>query len=167
MVIAATGASAQSVIAPALIPRAASFFDKLPKEQNVSCEVKPIPARLGFSLRFEAGYVARVPMKQYFGKGHSWLILTRVTPQAGQPVYLGRSIKLPDIPKTKGASESGQARVGRTRPEAGNGTVDSSWSFLPPLVRPRRHCRRCAPHSPAHRTVARRPDFSALHQIPG
>jgi hypothetical protein len=112
MLLAAAGASAQSVIAPALIPRAATFFERTPSEQTVSCEVKPIPARLGFSLRFEAGYVARVPMKQYFGKGHSWLILTRITPQGGgQPVYLGRSVKLPDIPKTKSASESGGVYV--------------------------------------------------------
>ena len=41
-------------------------------------------------------------MRQFVGSGHSWIFLTRVTPEQedGQPVYLGTRLNLPDVPKT-------------------------------------------------------------------
>jgi hypothetical protein len=52
------------------------------------------------SFRFQTGYDIRVPMQQYFGPGHGWAILTRVTPQKGNPTWLAARVRLPDVPLT-------------------------------------------------------------------
>ena len=62
---------------------------------------------LNFSFRFQAGYLVRVPMEQYFGPGHRWGIVTRITPEGGSPVYFGNNFRLPDVPKTRNSAEIG------------------------------------------------------------
>ncbi len=93
-------------------PTKTALFEKYlapqPGDKPLRCEVNPFPPRLSFSLRFQTGYVFRVPLKQYFGPGHEWGILTKVTPDAGgSPVYLGTTFRLPNIPKTKVVAEWG------------------------------------------------------------
>ena len=107
VVLICVSACAQSLVEPGKISAAAKYFERRPGEQPLKCEVWPIPPRLGFSFRFQAGYVVRVPMNQYVGPGHSWNLLTRVAPEGGDPVYLANTIKLPSIPKTKVRAELG------------------------------------------------------------
>jgi hypothetical protein len=64
---------------------------------------------LNFGFRFQAGYVARVPMSQYSGSGHRWTLLSGISTADGdhEPVYLAERVILPDIPKTKVVFEVG------------------------------------------------------------
>lgn len=100
-IFVSTAGFGQSVLDSARIPFVAKYFDRQAGERPLRCEVHAIPPRLNFSFRFQAGYVVRVPMKQYFGPKHGLVILARVTPEGRTPVVLGTSLKFPDIPKTK------------------------------------------------------------------
>ena len=98
----------QVLLLPVDIPKVAQFFEARPDDRPLRCEVVPIPPRLNFSFRFQTGYVFRVPMNQYFGPGHRWHILARVTPESGgPPAYLGSELRLPNVPKTNRTAEWG------------------------------------------------------------
>jgi hypothetical protein len=81
------------------------------ERQTLKCEVRPIKPELNFGFRFQAGYVMRVPLNQYLGSGHSWAVIMKITPEAGdrQPVYLGSRVSLPEVPKTNMEAELGGA----------------------------------------------------------
>jgi hypothetical protein len=95
-------AAAQSIVPPAQLTPGMMDFNPA-QSQPLACEVIPIRPMLNFSFRFQGGYVVRVPMSQYPGKGHLWVVLARITPEGGEgkPVYLGSRMRLPEIPPTK------------------------------------------------------------------
>jgi hypothetical protein len=95
-------------------------------EQALRCEVSPIKPLLNFSFRYQAGYVVAVPMNQYFGSGHQWRMLTRITPEGGdrKPVYLGARIPLPPVPKTNAESSVGGGYL------LGVGVYNVRWMML-------------------------------------
>lgn len=106
--IGATSLRPQTLIDPARARGALRYLDPKPGEQTLRCEVTQMRPVLNFSFRFQAGYFVRVPMEQYFGPGHRWGIVTRITPEeGGHPVYFGNNFRLPDVPKTKNAVEVG------------------------------------------------------------
>ena len=74
---------------------------------SLQCEVQPMRPVLNFGFRFQAGSVTRIPMKQYFGPGHEWGLLLRITPEGGQPVYLVERYKLPPVPRTNAIAAIG------------------------------------------------------------
>ena len=78
---------------------------------KLSCEVTPFKPRIDFGFRFQTGYTIRVPMQQYEGEGHGWIVYTRVTPEGGKPSYLLSVQRLPKIPKTKAELETGGSFV--------------------------------------------------------
>jgi hypothetical protein len=101
-------ASAQSIVNPSRLPAALRDFESRPYEQSLDCAVTAIKPSLNFSFRFQAGYTVRVPMNQYFGPRHRWIVVMRVQPESeGQPVYLAAYYRLPDIPKTNMELEVG------------------------------------------------------------
>src|SRR5688500_14357915 len=108
-VLLATGSSrAQTLVDPNRITAALRSFEPKPGEVILKCHVSPIRPVLNFNFRFQSGYMVRVPMNQYTGAGHSWTILTRITPAPdGEPVYMADRLRLPHIPKTKGEFEFG------------------------------------------------------------
>ena len=67
-------------------------------QRPLACEVRPIQPVLNFGLRFQAGYLMRVPLRQFAGPGHRWYVLVRITPQSGEarPVHLLSVVSLPD-----------------------------------------------------------------------
>jgi hypothetical protein len=106
--IAATSLRSQNLIDSSRARRAIRLLEPQPGEKALRCEVTPIRPTLNFGFRFQAGYVIRVPMDQYFGPRHGWAIFTRVTPeQGGRPAYLGTNLRLPNVPKTKNSVEVG------------------------------------------------------------
>jgi hypothetical protein len=106
--IAATGLRAQYLIDPSRARRIVRLLEPQPGEQTLRCDVTEMRPVLNFSFRFQAGYLVRVPMEQYFGPGHRWGVVTRITPEeGGQPVYFGNNFRLPDVPKTKNLVEVG------------------------------------------------------------
>jgi len=100
--LCAGGAWAQTIIDPAKIPDILKRFTIPAGSTPLRCDASYIRPVLNFSFRFQAGYVVRVPMDQYLGPGHTWVVWERITPD-GDPdraVYLGDKFMLPDVPKT-------------------------------------------------------------------
>jgi hypothetical protein len=91
---------AQTLIDPTRLPSSVRELAPQPGDQPLRCEVTPMKPSLDFSFRFQTGYSIGVPMAQYFGPGHGWLIVTRVTPQNGTPVWLAARVRLPEVPLT-------------------------------------------------------------------
>lgn len=111
------------MVDPASIPIAVAKFERQPDELPLRCDVTPIRPTLNFSFRYQAGFVVRVPMNQYFGPGHGWAIVARITPEDGvaKPVYLLTNVTLPNIPKTKVELEVGGGYL------LGEGAYGVSW----------------------------------------
>jgi hypothetical protein len=81
---------------------------------------------LNFGFRFQAGYVARLPLSQYSGAGHKIAILIKITPEGGdrKPVYLLQTLKLPPIQKTNQEGEIGGGYL------LGEGRYTVAWMLL-------------------------------------
>jgi hypothetical protein len=107
LVIGATVCYGQFLVPPSKIAGAMKEFDRSRDEVRLNCQVSVIRPAIDFSFRFHAGYVVRVPVKQYFGAGHGLGVLTRLTPEdtADKPTYLINIVKLPNIPKSKNEME--------------------------------------------------------------
>ncbi len=98
----AAGGWAQTIIDPAKIPEKLKRFALPADAKPLRCDASYLRPLLNYSFRFQAGYIVRVPMEQYQGPGHVWVILERITPE-GDPakaVYLGDKFMLPEVPKT-------------------------------------------------------------------
>ncbi len=91
--------AAQSFVEPARMEGARKAFESASQAPQVQCEFKPIPAALNFSLRFQAGYVVSVPLNQYSGPRHQWVILAKVTPERREARYLILTASLRNIPE--------------------------------------------------------------------
>jgi len=79
----------QVLVGPGRLPSAIKTFEPERGEQTLVCKVDLIPPQLNFSLRFQAGYIARVPANQLLGPGHRLRAFLRVVPEAdAHPVYL-------------------------------------------------------------------------------
>jgi hypothetical protein len=91
--MAAMGAAcAQTMVSES---QAARF--QVPQTQGVlQCQIVPLRPVLDFSFRFQAGYTVRVPLNQYQGPRHRWILVTRIEPEAGgKPVYFMDRVRLP------------------------------------------------------------------------
>src|SRR5438874_259579 len=93
--------SAQAIVDPAKLPDSLKNLNWGQVGQSIRCDVTPIKPALNFGFRFGAGYVAHIPLNQYAGPGHKLALMTRITPQGGEPVYLMNVLRLPNIPTTK------------------------------------------------------------------
>ncbi len=126
VLLLASAGAAQNIVDSARFGNMLKALEPQAGEKLVRCEVTPIKPSLNFSFRFQAGYVVHVPMSQYLGAGHGWLILTRITPEGGgqQPVYLAGRVRLPPIPKTRIAFEVGGGYL------LGEGRYDVNWTLL-------------------------------------
>src|SRR5258708_15447350 len=116
VLLASTVLLGQTRLDPSRVPAAEKYFGSLETDKPLHCQIQPIPPRLNFSFRLQAGYVVSVPLKQYLGSKHALAILSRVTPERGDPAYFVSGTKLPDIPKTKNVMElAGVYLVGEGR----------------------------------------------------
>jgi len=96
------------MVSPASLNAAQKSFEPVPGESQLKCELSPLQPALNFSLRFQAGYLVRVPMNQYLGKGHHWIAAARITPdENGRPAYLFDRLAIPEVPKTRVELEFG------------------------------------------------------------
>jgi hypothetical protein len=91
---------AQGIIDAAKLPKFAQKLEAQPGDDRLRCTVTPIKPSLDYTFRFPTGYNIAVPMMQYIGPGHNWVIIERVTPEVGNPVWLGSRVVLPDVPLT-------------------------------------------------------------------
>jgi hypothetical protein len=108
LLLAALRARAQVEVSPERLPAAFRQFEAQPGEKKLRCAVLPMRPVLNFGFRFQAGWVMRVPLDQFEGKGHQWGMLARVTPEGGaKPLYLASAVRLPVVPKTRQEVEVG------------------------------------------------------------
>ena len=82
-----------------LIPSDLAVLEIPESRDDLPCTVRPTRARLGFDLRFHAGYEVNIPLKSLAGGGNLLTILFRVTPavERGQPVYFTQQVSVPEI----------------------------------------------------------------------
>lgn len=95
--------AAQELLDSRRIALADQGFDDARNQPKLQCEIRPMSPQLDFAFRFQAGYVTWIPMKQYSGRGHYWITVMRIRPDAGdrKSVYLAGREDLPDIPSTR------------------------------------------------------------------
>ena len=95
-------------------------------EPALRCQVSAIKPSLNFGFRYQSGYTVTVPMNQYFGSGHRWTVLVRITPEGGarKPIYLISEIALPPVPKNYGEAGVGGGYL------LGEGVYDVRWMML-------------------------------------
>ncbi len=95
-------------------------------EKPLECTVTPMKPALNYAFRIQAGYIVRVPMNQFEGPGHGWIVIVRITPQEGdrKPIYLGTRTPLPDVPKNKVEIEIGGGYL------LGEGKYDVRWMLM-------------------------------------
>ncbi|HUA60588.1 MAG TPA: hypothetical protein VML19_17625 [Verrucomicrobiae bacterium] len=100
---------AQTIIDPARLGTLIKRFTPQSSDRPLDGAVTPIKPSLNFSFHMQAGYVVRVPMHQFEGKGHAWLVTFRITPEGGdrKPVYFGDKVALPEVPQTNVELEMG------------------------------------------------------------
>lgn len=127
---------AQGIVRPSDLPPKLRDFSLNRGAHTLKCEIRPFKPRVDFGFRFQAGYIVSIPLKQYEPGKHAWGILTRVTPETGEPVFLLSSMKPHPFPKTNGVLElSGSYLLGEGRYETDWIVVDEqgrtcskSWS---------------------------------------
>ena len=90
--------TAQVLVSPARNQRIAKSFDARADDKPLRCDVTPIKPMLNYGFRFQAGYVVRIPLTQYFGTGNRLTVLSRITPKNGKPAYFTQGMSLPPIP---------------------------------------------------------------------
>ena len=120
-------APAQVIVRPSRLPVAfRQALDHPELAQTLKCDVTVIKPGLNFSFRFQAGFLASVPLKQYSGPGHAWAVIAKITPEApdSQPVYLVTTATLPDIPKTNQHGEIGGGYL------LGEGRYNVEWTLF-------------------------------------
>lgn len=119
-------ALAQSIISPSSLPPKLREMESRWNEKPLECGVTAMKPALNFAFRIQAGFTVKVPMNQFEGAGHYWVILTRITPQEGdrKPVYLASRTPLPFVPKTKVEIELGGGYL------LGEGRYDVRWMLV-------------------------------------
>ena len=90
--------TAQMLVNPVRNQRLAKSFETHETDKLLKCDIAPIKPMLNYGFRFQAGYVARIPLIQYFGTGNRLTVLSRITPKNGKPVYFAQGMSLPPIP---------------------------------------------------------------------
>lgn len=74
-------------------------------EGALACRISQLPPVLNFSFRFQSGYHAELPIRQFEREGQKLQIALRVTPENGkEPVYFVQSAPLPELPGRKRGS---------------------------------------------------------------
>lgn len=126
LLLAGQAACAQIILNPARLSSRLREMASPWNEKPLECSVTPIKPSLNFAFRIQAGYTVRVPMNQFEGPGHGWIVLVRLTPQEGdrKPVYLGSRTPLPDVPKNKVEVEMGGGYL------LGEGRYDVRWMMV-------------------------------------
>jgi hypothetical protein len=113
LLLIAVSASGQTLANPTRLPEHWKTFERRPPEKRLSCQIQPLQPQLNFGFRFQTGYVAEVPLRQYAGKGRQrWAAVMRVTPESEErdPVWFVARMRLAAVPEnTKVSAEFGGA----------------------------------------------------------
>ena len=92
--------------------------------KEIPCDVEPVKPSLGFDLKFHAGYLVTVPLKELSGNGNQLTMVFRIVPAAksDDPVYMWQHIPVPEIE----ADARGEAFLDGSY-DIGEGKYHVSW----------------------------------------
>ncbi len=122
-------ALAQHVTTVDRLPAAVRELDPNQEHAPLPCTVESFKPALNFGLRFQTGYLLRVPLDLYTGTGHHWDVVFRVTAQGANrpPVIFADSVDLPANLQSGYLAELGGIFF------LGEGRYDVKWSLLDDL----------------------------------
>jgi hypothetical protein len=94
------------------------------ERKDLPCAVTPVKARLGFDMRFHAGYEVNVPLRELAGNEDMLTMVFRVKPEGARepPVYFSQKISVPAI--EEGAKGDAYLRGGF---DLGEGNYHVDW----------------------------------------
>src|SRR3569833_1352918 len=124
IILLAGAALAQRVADPAQLPAVVRDFRPDQVHQTLPCTVRHANPYLEFGRRFQAGYVAQIPLNLYQGGGHHWYIVFRVTPARGRTVLFLDSLDVPTPAGWDFDAQIGGAFI------LGEGRYDVKWSLF-------------------------------------
>lgn len=82
-----------------LIQTDIAILDSDESRTDLDCTVDPLDPKLEYDLTFQAGYLARIPLRELSGTGDRLRILFRIQPAdgSGEPVYFREGFDVPAI----------------------------------------------------------------------
>jgi hypothetical protein len=83
------------------VDRALQFLSRN-KAERLNCSIEPVHPFLDFSFRYEAGYVASCPIRNFEGRSMKLRSFIKIAPESGASVTLGRADVVPAIPSEAG-----------------------------------------------------------------
>ena len=87
---------AQAMVDPEVTPRVSPAFGEIQNKTPLIGQVHSIKPHLNFGFRFQAGYYASLPYRQFAGVRQRLGVALRITPKdSGEPVYLIQPVSLP------------------------------------------------------------------------
>jgi hypothetical protein len=92
----------QSLVEPERVAEVSRLFDRPLGGAPLRCEISSVRPALTFGFRVQTGYRLRLPLVQFRGPGHHFIVNVRVVPEGRAPIYLTTSTELPELPDTKG-----------------------------------------------------------------
>src|ERR1700682_4900392 len=88
---------AQAMVDPEITPRVSPAFEQSPnKTPPLAGHVHIVKPNLNYGFRFQAGYAASLPYRQFTSARHRLAVALRITPkESGEPVYFVQRVPLP------------------------------------------------------------------------
>jgi hypothetical protein len=108
------------------------------QRKDIACTVTPEKTRLGFDLKFHAGYDLDIPLNELTGQGNTLSILFRVLPKdGGEAVYLNQQFRVPPLQEGSGHATlpgafevgAGSYHVDWMMHDFGGRVCSTSWDF--------------------------------------
>lgn len=78
--------------------------------RDIDCRVEPLRPRLGFDLKYTAGYAVHVPSEAVEEDGDHLRVLFRISPSGGEPVHFRQDFPIPSRSPTGEGTASFPAR---------------------------------------------------------
>jgi hypothetical protein len=118
---------AQVMVDPEVTQRVSPAFGEIQNKAPLVGQVHIVKPRLNFGFRFQAGYYASLPYRQFASAGHRLGVALRITPKgSGEPVYFVQPVPLPPrIPE--GTKEKLEIEGGF---QVGEGRYTVEWALF-------------------------------------
>ncbi|MDP8981254.1 MAG: hypothetical protein M3O35_11770 [Acidobacteriota bacterium] len=87
---------AQAIVDPEVTPRVSPAFGEIQNKTPLEGQVRLLKPHLNFGFRFQVGYAASLPYRQFAASRQRLGVALRITPKdSGEPVYFVQAVPLP------------------------------------------------------------------------